>query len=139
VTAGDEYLAMLQGAREQADADMAAFTAKVRRNADGFAEQLSTMLPDGYRFAWEPVNIIANAEERANIAFAVMSDAEVEAFRISWLAAIEGAPRHKRVVLLTPLPWRTRLRLAVHHASNRAGYWLIDHGHVRAARMLWRI
>lgn len=44
-----------------------------------------------------------------------------------------------RVRLLTPLPLRTRLRLACHHARNSAGIWLVGHDRLWAARKLWRI
>jgi hypothetical protein len=41
-----------------------------------------------------------------------------------------------RVTLLHPLP--TRIRLAIHHQVDRAGYWLAGRGHGRAAEWLWR-
>jgi hypothetical protein len=37
------------------------------------------------------------------------------------------------------LPWRTRLRLWRTRQVNTAGIWLADHGHWRAAAVLWRI
>lgn len=45
-----------------------------------------------------------------------------------------GRPR-----LLTPLPRRTRARLAAAGAADAVGIWLCQHGQVRAARLLWRL
>lgn len=39
-------------AREQADAEMEDFRRKVTERAEGLADELSAMLPDGYRFEW---------------------------------------------------------------------------------------
>lgn len=44
-----------------------------------------------------------------------------------------------RYRLLTPLPRRTRLRLAAESAVNRIGIWLVGHGHFGAAKRLWRL
>jgi hypothetical protein len=43
-----------------------------------------------------------------------------------------------RVRLLTPLPARIRLRLAVHGRIDRAGAWLCGNRCARAAVWLWR-
>jgi hypothetical protein len=43
-----------------------------------------------------------------------------------------------KVTIMAPLPWRTRLRLWRERVINRAGIWLCDHGHDRAAVALWR-
>jgi hypothetical protein len=43
-----------------------------------------------------------------------------------------------RVTLLTPLPARIRLRLAVHRRIDRAGAWLCDHRCPRVAEWMWR-
>ena len=43
-----------------------------------------------------------------------------------------------RVRLLTPLPYRTRLRLAVHGRIDRVGAWLCGNRCVRLARWIWR-
>jgi len=45
-----------------------------------------------------------------------------------------GRPR-----LLTPLPCRTRLRLAVHRHLTRAGEWLGDHVSWQVTGWLWRV
>lgn len=63
-----------------------------------------------------------------------LSDQEVTAFRERFLAAVKagGQPR-----LLTPLPRRVRLRLAVEQAVTDAGIWLCDHRMWWAADLLW--
>ncbi|MBX9392246.1 hypothetical protein K4749_01195 [Streptomyces sp. TRM72054] len=43
-----------------------------------------------------------------------------------------------RVVLLTPLPLRTRIRAAARRRIDHTGAWLAGHGHFRAAELLWR-
>ena len=43
------------------------------------------------------------------------------------------------IVILTPLPLKTRLRLRFTHYIDAAGIWLVEHEHFRAARALWRI
>ncbi|MEV7389599.1 hypothetical protein [Streptomyces sp. NPDC091215] len=43
-----------------------------------------------------------------------------------------------RVVLLTPLPYRTRLRLAAELRIDRLGAWLCGHRCAPAAVWLWR-
>jgi hypothetical protein len=45
-----------------------------------------------------------------------------------------GSPR-----LLTPLPRRVRLRLAVRHVLTVTGMKLMDHGHTGTAARLWRV
>lgn len=40
--------------------------------------------------------------------------------------------------LLTPLPRRARLRLAVSHKVDRAAIWLVDRRHLRTAGLLWK-
>lgn len=37
-----------------------------------------------------------------------------------------------------PLPRRTRVRLAITHAINSIGIWLVNHRHYDAALWLWR-
>jgi hypothetical protein len=44
-----------------------------------------------------------------------------------------------RLRLLTPLPRRTRARLAAARAVDVVAFWLCQRGHVRAARLLWRL
>lgn len=39
---------------------------------------------------------------------------------------------------MTPLPARTRARLAVQRRIDRTAAWLVDRGHYRAAERLWR-
>jgi hypothetical protein len=43
-----------------------------------------------------------------------------------------------RVVPLTPLPARVRLRLAAHHRIDTVGCRLVERGHFRAAETPWR-
>lgn len=43
-----------------------------------------------------------------------------------------------RVSSRLPLPWRTRLRICVHHRIDVGAIWLLDHGRERAAVGLWR-
>jgi hypothetical protein len=43
-----------------------------------------------------------------------------------------------QVRLLTPLPARIRLRLAVHRRIDRVGAWLCGHRCNRAALWMWR-
>lgn len=44
-----------------------------------------------------------------------------------------------RVTLLTPPPYRTRLRLAVHRRIDRAGAWLCGHRCSWMALWMWRV
>ena len=44
----------------------------------------------------------------------------------------------RRVTLLTPLPARIRLRLAVHRRIDQAGAWLCGHHCTRLAEWMWR-
>jgi hypothetical protein len=37
------------------------------------------------------------------------------------------------------LPWPVRLRLWLTSRVNHVGCWLVEHHHLRAARLLWRI
>ena len=62
--------------------------------------------------------------------------AEFEDFARCWA---ESASKPLKTRLLTPLPRRTRLRLWATSLVDRAGGWLVGHGHVKAARILWRI
>ena len=41
--------------------------------------------------------------------------------------------------MLTPLPRRVRLRLAVCHVINGAGIWLVNHGRTGTAERMWRL
>lgn len=42
-------------------------------------------------------------------------------------------------VILTPLPLRTRARLWFTRRIDRAGIWLVEHDHFKAALALWRM
>jgi hypothetical protein len=98
----------------------------------------------------EPV-IFRNAEQRAAMYLAgypepgiiigptAMGDEEIEAFAVAWRAAYAGTPRHKGVVLLTPMPRRVRLRLAVTREIDRAAIWAITRVHWRAGVWVWRL
>lgn len=59
----------------------------------------------------------------------VLTDAQLKRLAV--------APR-RPTRFLTPLPWRTRARLAARRAVNGIGTWLVDHGHYAAALWLWR-
>lgn len=54
-------------------------------------------------------------------------------FRAGWERA-----RHGRMRLLTPLPRRVRLRLAVTGAADRVAIWLCGRGLYGTAERLWR-
>jgi hypothetical protein len=66
----------------------------------------------------------------------VISDEELRKLEARLEKALSrgGHPR-----LMTPLPWRTRLRLAAERAADRAGCWLCGHRMGRAAVTLWRV
>jgi hypothetical protein len=63
---------------------------------------------------------------------------EAEKLRARWLKKYASQSNAHRVVLLTPLPARVRMRLAVHRRINRVGFWLVERGRFRAAAWLWR-
>ena len=67
-----------------------------------------------------------------------LTEAQLDELAARWRKANSGRNRN-RLVLLTPLPWRTRVRLACESASNHLGCWLVERGWIRAARTLWRI
>jgi hypothetical protein len=58
---------------------------------------------------------------------------EAEKLQARWLKKYAH-----QVVLLTPLPARVRMRLAVHHRINWVGFWLVERRRFRAAELLWR-
>lgn len=61
-----------------------------------------------------------------------LSDAQIKAFSSEWIRKSKGRP-----VLMTPLPRRARLRLAVTRVIDTIAIKLVDHGHIDAARRLW--
>ena len=63
-----------------------------------------------------------------------LSDKDVAALREAFLRKVTGPPK-----LLTPLPRRVRLRLAVTRAINCAAFWLIDRKLYGTAERLWRL
>lgn len=65
------------------------------------------------------------------------SEAEIADFERRWREAMTRPIRHLEV--LTPLPRRVRLRLAVERAITSVGIWLGDHVSWGAAKWLWRI
>jgi hypothetical protein len=63
---------------------------------------------------------------------------EAEKLQARWLKKYAHQSNAHQVVLLTPLPARVRMRLAVHRRINRVGFWLVERQHFRAAELLWR-
>lgn len=45
----------------------------------------------------------------------------------------------RRVRLLTPFPYRIRIRFAVHGRIDRVGAWLCGHRCTRVAEVMWRV
>lgn len=68
-----------------------------------------------------------------------VQQAELDEMARRWREKYQATGRDNRVRLLTPLPRRTRLRLAIEHAITNAGTWLGDHVSWSAAERLWRI
>ena len=62
------------------------------------------------------------------------TDEQIEKFRAEWR---RKAMQRGKVRLLTPLPRRVRLRLAIEQAVTDAGIWLCDHRMWWAADLLW--
>jgi hypothetical protein len=59
---------------------------------------------------------------------------QLDWFAAEWERKVrQGGP----VRLLTPLPRRVRLRLAVTQITDNAAIWLAERGHYGAARLLW--
>lgn len=63
---------------------------------------------------------------------------EAEKLQARWLKKYASQSNAHRVVLLTPLPARVRMRLAVHRRIDRICYRLVERQHFRAAMRLWR-
>lgn len=61
------------------------------------------------------------------------SNEQIERMIAEYQRKAAGRPR-----LLTPLPRRTRLRLAIHRHVTSAGCWLGDHVSWTATERLWR-
>lgn len=74
--------------------------------------------------------------ERAPITFEVSGDmdAEWERLRRRW-----AKEQRKHPTLLTPLPRRVRLRLAIARRRDGLAIWLVRHRRFRAAETLWRM
>jgi hypothetical protein len=66
------------------------------------------------------------------------TETEYEEIKTRWLAKYGNDQSAHHVELLTPLPARIRLRLAVHRRIDRAGAWLCGNRCARAAVWLWR-
>ena len=64
---------------------------------------------------------------------AELTDEQLERFKAEWERKRHGHPK-----LLTPLPRRVRLRLAIEGAVNHVATWLACRGHYDAAERLWR-
>lgn len=59
---------------------------------------------------------------------------------MGWLRPLTGTGRMAdRLVLLTPLPRRARLRLWCTGRVDTAAYWLVCHRHYTAAQRLWQL
>lgn len=61
------------------------------------------------------------------------TEEQLAEFTAAWEKARHGPP-----VLLKPLPWRARLRLAVERRVDRTAIRLVDRDRYRAAERLWR-
>lgn len=59
--------------------------------------------------------------------------------QLAWFKAEWERKSGQRPRFLTPLPRRTRLRLAVAHVIDGIGIWLVNREHAAAAGWLWRI
>ena len=68
----------------------------------------------------------------------IMSDQEAQEVAERWRKGILEQPRHNRLVLLAPLPRRSRLKLAIHNAVTSAGTRLGDHVSWTVTHWLWR-
>lgn len=82
------------------------------------------------------------ARQRFQEAFTEMMDDVIDRMQSS--AAYEARRTRGNfdpvaVILLDPLPWRVRMRLWIDGRVNLLGCWLVEHGYLRAARILWRI
>lgn len=66
---------------------------------------------------------------------ATWTDEQLARFAAEWR---RKAGRPGEIRLLTPLPRRVRLRLAVTSAIDHAAIWLAYRGQLRAAEWLWR-
>lgn len=64
----------------------------------------------------------------------IWTDEQLAWFAAEWERAVRGPVR-----LLTPLPRRVRLRLAIRYVIDGAAIWLAEHGHFRAATLTWRL
>lgn len=67
------------------------------------------------------------------------TETEYEEIKTRWLAKYGNNHNAHHVKPLTPLPARTRLRLAVHRRIDRAGAWLCGRRCNRAALWMWRV
>jgi hypothetical protein len=63
-----------------------------------------------------------------------MTPEEVEALKTKFIEASCG-----QVTLLDKLPCRVRMSLHIASLSNSLGFWLVEHDHIKLARILWRI
>lgn len=63
------------------------------------------------------------------------TDKQLEQFKAEWR---KQAGRRTKIKLLTPLPRRVRLRLAIEGAVNHVATWLVYRGHYDAAERVWR-
>lgn len=60
-----------------------------------------------------------------------MTDGEYETLKARWLREHGQNHNAHRVRLLTPLPFRVRLRLAVERRIDNTSFWLIGHHRMR--------
>lgn len=102
---------------------------RMRAHADLIADELSSMLPDGYSLGYEPSLLIVDEVS--------ISDAELDEIARRWRKAMEH-PRDIRV--WPPLPRRVRLKLAAQRAFTMYVIMpLANHGHDRAALLVHRL
>jgi hypothetical protein len=66
----------------------------------------------------------------------VLDEADIKRLEYRWRKAMQHP---QRIKVLTPLPHRTRLRLAIHRVITNVGIWLGDHVSWTAAERLWHV
>lgn len=97
------------------------YLARAKAHARMIADDLSVLLPEGMRFGLE---------------MSPLGDEQLDQFAAEWKRQM--ARNHGVTRLLTPLPRRVRLRLAVARTVDRTAIWLVDRKRFRSAERLWR-
>jgi flavin-binding protein dodecin len=101
-------------------------TARMAAHAAKIADDLSAMLPGGYSFGYDTSLIIRDE--------VTLTEAQWTEVMNRWGNVVRGQVAHAWPLL----PWRTRLRLAIHRRITAIGCWLGDHVSWAAAEWLWR-